>query len=52
MVADGAFCILDRLKKAVNEPLYRCSYNLCMKCAIALEDETWENNLKMPEKDS
>lgn len=48
----GAFCILDRLKKMVNEPLYQHSYNICLKCAKALEDETWENNLGMIEKDN
>lgn len=48
----GAFCILDRIKKMVNEPLYQHSYNICLKCAKALEDETWENNLGMIEKDN
>ena len=48
----GAFCILDRLKRMVNEPLYQYSYNVCLKCAKALEDETWENNLGMIEKDN
>ena len=48
----GAFCILDRLKRMVNEPLYQHSYNICLKCAKALEDETWETNLGMIEKDN
>ena len=48
----GAFCILDRLKRMVNEPLYQHSYNVCLKCAKALEDKTWENNLGMIEKDN
>lgn len=48
----GAFCILDRLKRMINEPLYQHSYNICLKCAKALEDETWETNLGMIEKDN
>lgn len=47
----GAFCILDRLKRMINDPLYQYSYNICLKCAKALEDEAWENNLGMIEKD-
>lgn len=47
----GAFCILNRLKEMVNETLYRHSYSICLKCAKALQDETWENNLAMIEKD-
>lgn len=43
----GAFCILERLKGMVNEPLFRYSYTICLKCAKALEDEVWENNLHM-----
>lgn len=45
----GAFCILDRLKAITNEPLFRHSYNICLKCAKALDDEVWENNLNMIE---
>ena len=48
----GAFCILDRLKRMINAPLYQHSYNICLKCAKALEDETWETNLGMIEKDN
>ena len=48
----GAFCILDRLKRMITEPLYQHSYNICLKCAKALEDETWETNLGMIEKDN
>lgn len=43
----GAFCILDRLKKMVNEPFFKSSYNICLKYARALEDEVWVSNLKM-----
>lgn len=43
----GADCILDRLQGMVNERLFRYSYTICMKCAKALDDEEWEDNLKM-----
>lgn len=43
----GAFCILDRLKKAVDEPWFSRAYTRCLKCAKALEDTVWESNLKM-----
>lgn len=43
----GAFCILDRLKGMVNEQLFQHSYTICLKYAKALDDEVWENNLKM-----
>ena len=43
----GAFCIFDRLKGMVNEQLFQHSYTICLKCAQALEDEVWENNLRM-----
>lgn len=43
----GAFCILERLKKMVNESLFQHSYNICLKYAKALEDEVWESNLRM-----
>ncbi len=47
----GAFCILDILKKMVTDPLFRHSYSICLKYAKAMEDETWESNLTMIEKD-
>ncbi len=47
----GAFCILDRLKGMVNEPLFQHSYTICLKCARALDDEVWESNLKMLEEE-
>lgn len=43
----GAFCILNRLKKMVNEQLFWHSYTICLKCAKALNDEVWESNLKI-----
>ena len=48
----GAFCIFDRLKGMVNEPLFESSYTICLKYAQALEDEVWENNLRMLKADS
>ncbi len=48
----GAFCILDRLKGMVNEPLFQYSYTICLKCAKALDDEAWESNLKMLKADN
>ena len=47
----GAFCILNRLKKMVNEQLFKHSYTICLKCAKALDDEVWESNLKMLKAD-
>lgn len=43
----GAFCILERLKEMVGDPLFGYSYNICLKYAKALEDATWEYNLHM-----
>ena len=43
----GAFCIFDRLKKMLDVPGFQYSYNVCMKCAKALDDEAWINNLEM-----
>lgn len=48
----GAFCILERLKGMVREPLFQHSYTICLKYAKALEDEVWENNLRMIVKDN
>ena len=36
-----------RLKEMKNEQLFQYSYTICLKCARALDDETWESNLKM-----
>lgn len=43
----GAFCILDRLKKFKKRVWLTKEYIKFMKCAKALDDETWEDNLKM-----
>lgn len=43
----GAFFIFNRLKEMKNEQLFQYSYTICLKCARALDDETWESNLKM-----
>ena len=43
----GAFCILERLRKYADDYHFHYSYNICLKCAQALEDDTWINNLKM-----
>lgn len=43
----GAFCILERLKGMVDEPLFQHSYMICLKYAKALEDEVWKSNLQM-----
>lgn len=42
----GAFCILERLRGMVNDPLFLYSYTVCQKYAKALEDEIWERNLR------
>lgn len=46
----GAFCILERLKAMQTEQLFEHDYRICMKCARALGDEVWMNNLKMIKK--
>ena len=46
----GAVCILDRLKKMRDNPMFGDSYDICIRCAKALEDKIWENNLKMIEQ--
>ena len=43
----GAFCILERVKKMKNDRSCIRVYTNCLKCARALNDETWEDNLKM-----
>ena len=43
----GAFCILERVKKMKNDRSCIRVYTNCLKCARALNDETWEENLKM-----
>lgn len=48
----GAFCILERLKGMVDEPLFQRSQTICLKYAKALEDAVWESNLKLIVKDN
>ena len=48
----GAFCILERLKSLKKIPEFQCWYDTCMKCAKALEDEAWINNLEMLKEES
>ena len=48
----GAFCIFNRLKGLVNEPLFQHSYTICLKYARALDDEVWESNLRMLKADN
>lgn len=43
----GAFCILDRLQKYVDDHSYNLAFNTCLKYAQALEDDVWESNLRM-----
>mgnify|MGYP005796348117 FL=1 len=43
----GAFCILDRLQQYADTAHFNHAFNICMKCAKALEDEVWEENLRM-----
>ena len=41
----GAFCILDRIKRMTDVPLFRYSVEHCRKCARALDDPVWESVL-------
>lgn len=43
----GAFCILERLRRIVRDPLFQSAYTACLKCADALEDEVWKSNLQI-----
>ena len=47
----GALCIFNKLKGMVNGPLFEYSYTICLKYARVLEDEVWENNLRMLKAD-
>ena len=42
----GAFCILDRIKIFKKEDSLDFALNYCMKCAVAVGDTTWEDNLR------
>ena len=48
----GAFCILDRLQKYADKSSYHWALNTCLKYARALDDEVWENNLRMLKADN
>lgn len=48
----GALCILDRLQKYKKDLSYHIAFNMCLKCAEALDDGTWENNLQLVKEDS
>ncbi len=43
----GAFCILNRLRKYADNASYDLAYSTCLKYAQALEDDVWEQNLRM-----
>lgn len=45
----GAYCILDRIKRISDKTVFNVTYAICMKCANAMEDTTWAENLKMIE---
>ena len=47
----GALCIFHQLKGMVNGPLFEYSYTIGLKYARVLEDEVWENNLRMLKAD-
>ena len=39
----GAFCILERLRRMVRDPLFQSAYTACLKCADALEKQLADN---------
>ena len=43
----GAFCILERLQRFADNTPLNSAFNICLKCAQAMKDDVWENNLKM-----
>lgn len=43
----GAFCIFDRLQKYADACNYNAELTISNKCAQALGDTVWEENLKM-----
>ena len=47
----GAFCILDRLQRYANNSSYNIAFNICIKYAQALQDDVWENNMRMVKKE-
>ena len=42
----GAFCILNRLREFSESSSFDYAYNICFKCAKAIDDEVWVENLK------
>lgn len=47
----GAFCILERLQKFADKASFNRALNICLKYAQALEDDVWENNLRILKSD-
>ena len=43
----GAWTILERLQNYQKDLSYEIAFRTCLKCAKALEDETWESNLQL-----
>lgn len=43
----GSLCIFNRLQKYADDSSYNLAFDSCLKCAQVLEDNVWENNLKM-----
>ncbi len=43
----GAFCIQDRLKKCERDKRFDCMLKIAVKKARLLQDEIWEENLRM-----
>lgn len=43
----GAFCILDRLKEFEKDKRFDCMLKISRKKARLLQDEVWEENLRM-----
>ena len=43
----GSILYIRPIEKMLDVPGFQYSYNVCMKCAKALDDEAWINNLEM-----
>lgn len=41
----GAFCILSRMKRYERNSAFDFAINTCIKCAKAMNDTVWEDNL-------
>ena len=48
----GALIILDRLNHYRDSVAFNPPYNECMKRAVLLEDEIWEENLKLIKRET